>query len=152
MVICKRITQHFSKCWNTHVTVWSLLSIDIIKCNFYINYIFIPLVECYTVRFSCFYKFIEHALVCKKMFVHFFRWLSKVFVLAVRDCSLFIGSTGPVFGVRDKDFFQCFRVRDTKIFCVFMVRDMNFFSGKKSLKLYFIDILNCRVCWMKMTF
>ena len=56
---------------------------------------------------------------------------------SVRDCSLFIGSTGPVFRGTGQGLFLMLPSTGHKDFCVFMVRDMNFF-GEKNLSNYIL--------------
>ena len=65
---------------------------------------------------------------------------------SIRDCSLFIGSTGPVFWGTGKGLFLMLPSTGHKDFLCFYGTGHELFLGKKSLKLYFIDILTCRVC------
>ena len=71
---------------------------------------------------------------------------SHGFLFAVRDCSLFIGSTGPVFRGTGQRLFLMLPSTGHKDFLCFYGTGHELFLGKKSLKLYFIDNLNCRVC------
>ena len=57
----------------------------------------------------------------------------------IRDCSLFIGGMG-------QGLFLMLPSTGHKDFLCFYGTGHELFLGKKSLKLYFIDILNCRVC------
>ena len=67
-------------------------------------------------------------------------------VNVLRDCSLFIGSTGPVFWGTGQGLFLMLPSTGHKDFLCFYGTGHELFLGKKSLKLYFIDILNFRVC------
>ena len=67
-------------------------------------------------------------------------------MFTLRDCSLFIGSTGPVFRGTGQRLFLMLPSTGHKDFLCFYGTGHELFLGKKSLKLYFIDNLNCRVC------
>ena len=83
---------------------------------------------------------VKHVLIpdedCIPGHAHLHSWWGYTFL--VRDCSLFIGSTGPVFQGTGQGLLLMLPNMGHKDFLRFMVRDMNFFLGKKISQTIFV--------------